>query len=306
MRKRLSCLLAVLIIGLAGAGGLAEESLPELPPEPREEYAYSGTKARQYDSETLQYTVEKIKIDGVVCYLSKIWVADPARQIKKQTAEWRKNIQRPITLAKKVKGAALVINGSGYVSPVYPWIPENYPGTNADYYFTPLGSLTVTGGEVFRNLTGVPYYGLTLEADGLQMYTGEDNETILARNPLETWSFYVNCPMLRNNEDLLPEDWTFADRRARRTVIARVNRNNYLILTVTSEGKTGLSLRAVSAFFRENFDTEWVYNLDGGPSSALICRNKGKTGMKTIYGGTAKDADIMAFLELPGTEEQKK
>ena len=106
------------------------------------------------------------------------------------------------------------MNGSGYVSPRYPEIPENYPGSSEDYYFTPLGSVTVTNGEVFRNLDGVPYYGLALTEDGLQMYTGADNEAVLAEQPVQTWSFYTSCPMLRNNEDLLPEEWDFADRRA--------------------------------------------------------------------------------------------
>ena len=105
-----------------------------------------------------------------------------------------------------------MINGSGYVSPVYPWIPENYPGESKDYYYTPLGSLTITHGEVFRNLEGVPYYGLTLEEDGLHMYVNAENGTVLARNPTETWSFYIECPMLLDNEDILPEEWDFAAR----------------------------------------------------------------------------------------------
>ncbi len=261
------------------------------------EYTYSGKKVKSYVSDTLKYQVERLKIDGVRCYLSKIWVKDPAAQIRKATAEWKKDLKKPGTLAEQIEGAALVINGSGYVSPLYPEIPDNYPGTSEDYFYTPLGSLTVTHGEVFRNLEGVPYTGLTLGEDGLSMHMAEDNETVLAAHPLETWSFYVECPMLRNNEDLLPADWPFADRRARRTVIARVNRNNYLILNVTNEESYGLTLRRVSEFFRNRFETEWVYNLDGGPSSALLCREKGKKRLVTLMGGRAKDADILAFTE---------
>ncbi len=290
--RKVCCLLLALL--LMAAAGLAEETVL-----PAEEYAFSGKVVRSYDSDTLKYTVEKFKQDGCVCYLSKIWVADPASQIRKETAVWEENIQLPRIMAQRVPEAALVINGSGYVSPTYPWIPENYPGTNEDYYFTPLGSVTVTNGTVFRNLEGVPYFGLTLEKDGLHMYVNADNETVLAAEPLQTWSFYVECPMLLNNEDILPEEWAFADRAAMRTVIGRVNRNNYLILTVTNEGKSGLSLRAVNLFFQENFDTEWVYDLDGGPSSALLVRRKGKKQLITVWGGKAKDADIMAFTEKP-------
>ena len=291
-RKRITGMIPALIICLAlFTAPAAAEGLPE--------YPSFGEVIRTYESETLTYTVEEFKIFGNVCYLSKIRVEDPLKQIKKATSAWKRNIQLPSAMAKKISGAALVINGSGYVSPTYPWIPDYYPGKSKDYYYTPLGSLTVTDGAVFRNLEGVAYYGLTLEEDGLHMYVGADNGEVLAKDPMQTWSFYESCPMLLNNEDILPKDWKFADRAARRTVIARVSEKDYLILSVSSEGKQGLSLRRVSAFFQENFDTEWVYNLDGGPSSALLCRDKGKKKLTTIMGGKAKDADIMAFIELP-------
>ena len=69
---------------------------------------------------------------------------EQARQIRKATADWKENIQLPSAMAKKIPNCILAINGSGYVSPVYPWIPEDYPGDNPDYYYTPLGSLTIT------------------------------------------------------------------------------------------------------------------------------------------------------------------
>ena len=294
MKKFFCAALAVILLGMAGWAGRAEEEAL-----PRMTYAFEKKTVRSYESDSLAYTVERFKMGGTVCYLSKIWVRDPARQIRKATSDWKKNIKRPVHIAEEIPEAALVINGSGYVSPVYPWIPEDYPGESKDYYYTPLGSLTVTHGETMRNLAGVAYTGMTLEADGLHLYRGEDNEVVLARQPLETWSFYVECPISVNNEDVLPEEWEFADREARRTVIARVNRNNYLILTVTNDGRNGLTLRRVSQFFRERFDTEWVYNLDGGPSSVLMCRNRGKKKLVTLMGGKAKDVDVMAFTEEP-------
>ena len=295
--KRILCLLLCLAALPFSAPG--EDALP-----PRE-YKFTHKPYRSYDSETLKYVIETFTVKGVRCYLTKIWMQDPGKQIRKATAGWETDIQLPRDMAKQIPEAALVINGSGYVSPMYPWIPENYPGTNPDYYYTPLGSLTVTDGELFRNLEGVPYYGLTLEADGLHMYVGEDNETVLAAQPSQTWSFYVECPMMLNGEVLTPssEDWAFAGRKARRTVIGRVDRNNYLILTVTNEGGQGLTLHEVNGFFNRHFELEWLYDLDGGPSSALLARKKGSTKLKTIMGGSAKDADIMAFVELPAETE---
>ena len=103
--------------------------------------------------------------------------------------------------------------------------------------------------------------------------------------------------MLRDNEDLLPASWAFADRRASRTIIARLDKHNYLILTVSVLYKGGVSLRRAQEFFRENFRAEWVYNLDGGPSYALLTRVQGKKRISTIVGGGTKDVDIMAFTE---------
>ena len=290
MIKRLFCILLCLMLCplLASAEG---DFFDEV------EADSVGKIVRTYDSETLKYTMEKFIMENELCYLTRVWVQDPSRQIRKATAEWEKGLNYPERIAAKIPGAVLAINGSGFVSPLYPEIPENYPGQSEDYFYTPLGSLTVTDGEVFRNLEGVDYYGLTLDADGLQMYTGADNETVLASQPSQTWSFYTECPMMINNEDILPQEWTFADAKAERTIIARVDRNNYMILTVTRDRGKGLTLRAAVEFFRENFRTEWVYNLDGGLSSALLSRLNGKKNLRLLTKQGAKVADIMAFTE---------
>ena len=292
MRKRIFCLLLCLLLIPFTAG--AEEPADFF--ESIEADAV-GKIVRRYDSPTLKYTIERFTMEGEKCYLSRIWVQDPSRQIRKATADWKKNVSRPGNIIKKIPEAALAVNGSGFVSPLYPEIPENYPGTSEDYYYTPLGSLTVTDGEIYRNLEGVPYYGLALDSDGLQMYTGADNGEVLAANPSQTWSFYVDCPMLRNNEDLLPENWPFADRKASRTIIARLNRNNYLILTVTKSKGKGLSLRRAQKFFQANFNAEWVYNLDGGQSFALLSRKQGKKKINTLAGGSVNVVDVMGFVE---------
>ena len=260
---------------------------------------YKVTKrnlAVKYNTDTLKYTIEELKLNGTACYVTKIWMADPARQIKKVISPWHEKLAKAEDLAKKIKGAAIVINGSGYVSPTYPEIPDNYPGTSADYYYTPLGSITVVDGEVYRNLPGVPYYGLTLEEDGLHMYVGADNEEVLARNPIQTWSFYEGCPMALNGESLVDETWRFATTRYIRTIIAKLpEENTYVILTGTSSH--GLSLIEANEFLEGEYHPEWVYDLDGGPSSALFRRLQGKKTLRLIYGAGQKIVDVMGFVE---------
>ena len=290
MRRRLLCLLLCLLILPLQAG--AEESFFEAA-----EKDALGRIVRTFDSPTLKYQMEKFKMDNEICYLTRIWVQDPARQIRKATSNWKEDVKYPDKIVKQIPETVLAVNGSGFVSPLYPEIPDNYPGESKDYYYTPLGSITVTDGEVLRNLEDVPYYGLTLDADGLQMYTEADNAEVLATNPIQTWSFYTECPMLLDNLDILPEDWKFADRTAARTIIGRVDRNNYLILTATKQRGKGISLRRAVVFFQENFNTEWVYNLDGGNSTALLARRQGQKKLRLALDRGAKIVDIMAFIE---------
>ena len=85
-----------------------------------------GKIVRIYESETLDFTVERFEYDGARCYLTRLWMQDPARQIEKGTSTWRKNLMYSSDQAKKLPVKAMVvINGSGFVSSQYPQIPEN-------------------------------------------------------------------------------------------------------------------------------------------------------------------------------------
>lgn len=291
MRKKLLCLLACLVLCLPVACAEEDAFLDTA------EADSVGRIVRTYDSPTLKYQMEKFKMEGEICYLTRIWVQDPARQIRKATSHWKEDVMYPDKIVKQIPETVLAVNGSGFVSPLYPEIPENYPGESKDYYYTPLGSITVKDGEILRNLEGVSYYGLTLDADGLQMYVDADNGEVLATEPSQTWSFYTGCPMMQDNQDILPEEWKFADRTAARTIIGRVDRNEYVILTATKERGRGISLRRAVTFFQDNFETDWVYNLDGGNSTALLCRKTGQKNLRLALDRGAKIVDIMAFTE---------
>ena len=293
--KRLLCLV-LMLLSLSAA---AEEPLPAAEgPLPPRQSALETELVAEHVSDTLLWRIGKTKVDKATVYVTTVWMADPGRQIGKAAADWRKNVMQTADIAKREPDASLIINASGYVTKTYKWIPENYPGTNSDYYFTPLGSVTVTDGETFRCLEGVPYYGLTLNTDGLRLHVGDDPIDVLAQEPAQTWSFYVECPVIRDHQSILDPEWKFTNTKAARTVIARLDGNNYVILTVTSKGG-GLTMARAVEFLMAEFDPEWAYNLDGGPSSALMYRNeKGK--LKTVLKNGQKNADIMTFSEIPG------
>lgn len=292
MRKAVLLMLAISFLLFSSVSSADEDYPPQA-------YTEKGKAIFTYESDHLRVRTTRFTLYNATAYLTQIWMSDPGRQIRKATAQWETDLEKPAELAEQIPEAIVITNGSGFISPKYPWIPDNYPGESEDYFYTPLGSLTVTDGSVFRNLTGVSYTGLTLEEDGLHMYVGTDPDAVLDNEPMQTWSFYDECPVMLRNEEILPEEWRFADQHAERTVIARVNRNNYILLHVTDAGGPGWTLRQVAEFLKKRYDTEWVYNLDGGPSSTLIIRKNGSKKGTTLTGGTVRVTDIMAFTDLP-------
>ena len=284
MRKVLICLLFLFLCAYAAA-----ESLPV---EPR----FSGEIVRVYESDTLAYTVERFQIGKTRCYFTSLWMEDPARQIRKVTAKWKKNLRRPSELAKRLDTEAMVvINGSGYVDKRFPAIPDNYPGKSPDYFYTPLGSVTVTDGEVVRVLDGVPYIGLTLEEDGLHMIHGLDPEEVLSRGVIQTWAFFPQCCLIEDGMLVLEPEWAFAQEKNMRTILAGMDAHHVCIFTVTGKTSRGLSLYEAADFLMSEVRPQWAYNLDGGPSHALLVRPERGKPLKTVSGNVCDDLDIMAF-----------
>lgn len=267
------------------------------PPDRVDSYAVQGAEVASHQSDTMHWRIERIEQEGAVCYLTKIYLLDPGTQIRKATANWERDIQYPVDMAAKIPDATLFINGSGYVSPTFPEIPSNYPGSSPDYYYTPLGSVTVTDGQVFRCLTGVPYYGLSLTRDGLHMHVGDDPADVLAANPTQTWSFYIECPVIRDHQSILDPNWRFTTAPAMRTIISCIDEHNFILLTVTRDGSSALTMRQCVDYLQSAFDPLWTYNLDGGPSIALYYRLSPDDDWVRVAGGTSKDADIMAFAD---------
>ena len=119
---------------------------------------------------------------------------------------------------------------------------------------SPLGSVTVTDGQLFRCLTGVPYYGLSLTRDGLHMHVGDDPADVLAANPTQTWSFYIECPVIRDHQSILDPNWRFTTAPAMRTIISCIDEHNFILLTVTRDGSSALTMRQCVDYLQSAFD----------------------------------------------------
>lgn len=253
--------------------------------------AYLGQE-KAWESPTLSYTMDLYEVRGERCHLLRIRLEDPARQIVKAQSEYHDALAESADLARALPEARIVINGSGYVSPVYPWIPDHYPGDSEDYHYTPLGSITVTDGQIYRFLEKVPYYGLTLESDGLHMYRGTPSAEVMLRQPIQTWSFYEGCPMVDDGRTVLDRTWSFAKARAKRTILARLKDGDILLFMV--EGR--LSLLDCCDFLVSSFAPELVYDLDGGPSTALFLRDEEGAEPELIFGAGQQVVDVMGFI----------
>ena len=132
MRRFISCLMILALLGFAAAAGAEEEPAHFVQ---NAEADCFGKMVAAYDTATLKYTIETFLMNGGVrCYLTRVWIKDPARQIRKATGKWKKSLEFPKTFAKRLPEAKLLINGSGYVSPQFPEIPDNYPGESKDYF----------------------------------------------------------------------------------------------------------------------------------------------------------------------------
>jgi len=308
--RRIVCFALALLFVLSAfpAGGeVVDESTDGATEYPPAVYDFSRRKYDSYTSDTLVFTIETFNMAGTKCVLTKIWVRDPARQIRKANAPWKEKLADPKELTKLVPGAVLSTNASGYITKTYPDLPENYPGDPSDYYNTTLGSLVITDREILRRLDGVPFYGLALSEDGISMYQGADNALVLATDPCQTWAFFEVCAIQVNGTELLPgkdapktaKETELVQEKHARTVLARVNRNNYLMLHVPyGKSYRGLDLYQVSAFFSANFKTEWVYNLDGGYSTALIHKPQTKNArLQRLVPNVQQVADILCFTE---------
>ncbi len=282
--RRLTIWLLLLLLPL----GAMAEPLAVYP------YTVQGETVAEHASDTLWWRIECTAVDAVPCYLVKVCMAEPGRQIGKAASDWRENTLSTTELAAREPEASLVINGSGYVTRIYSWIPDNYPGMSEDYYFTPLGSVTVTDGEVFRCMEGVPYYGLTLQQDGLHLHVGEDPQLVLAQQPAQTWSFYVECPVIRDHASILDPEWRFTGNRAMRNIICKMDENNYLILIVTRQ-RGGLTMRQCVDYLLAEFSPEWAYNLDGGPSAGLMYREGEE--LITVWQSGQDNVDVMTFSD---------
>ena len=74
---------------------------------PPEEYEFDRRDSVRYESDTLIYTIESLRLDGTLCLLTKVWVQDPLRQIRKVNASWGESLSSSLQLFRQLPEAVL-------------------------------------------------------------------------------------------------------------------------------------------------------------------------------------------------------
>lgn len=89
MKNKLIRLLAAVLLLMLAVPSVWAEGTPEY------NYQWKGKQVASYQSDTLKFTMETTLINECKCYITKVWVQDPARQIRKATSTWKTDLLLP-------------------------------------------------------------------------------------------------------------------------------------------------------------------------------------------------------------------
>lgn len=266
-------------------------------PSEQVEFGYEGTSIGAYKSATLKIDVEKFQYSSASCWVSKIWVANPSRQFTKCGSVWKKNLQRPATLAKQNDKIVLAVNCSGFYSSSFSNANHAY-GSDPETYNTTGGSIVITNGKTLRNVSSVPFTGIAISPEGLNAYYEVPTSKVVDVKAFNTFAFEHHNDrekfLYRNGKTC---KFTMAGISAR-TVIVKVDQNNFYIITVKgASGKAGLKADQLKTLIAKFGPCQWAFNADGGGSTALLFKSSSEKSLGTIYGGSRSVGDIFAVTE---------
>ena len=273
-------------------------------------YKFPTNPTEYAESDTLKVAIEKKS--GY--YIAKIWVLDPYNQINKGLAGWGTQLLKPESLMKNEiskKGLSnkivIAVNGSGFHS-----LGAFDPGCSDDckraYDKTTEGGLVIADGVVLRNWYSDYYrdksrnhatfgiskdgylevyynYNLLSESERKKVFDG-----IISKGYRNTWTFR---PVIMLNGKITSSDilGTFLNGARPRNMWCQVNRNNFILITTTSD----YNINGIKQILN-GLDCQTVVNLDGGGSNAMLFKSKNGS-LKTLTGGGRAIADTVYFTE---------
>ncbi len=243
-------------------------------------------------------------------YITKIWAADPYKQLNKfDSPQYGKNLYRPKVLLEKAMnsknlGNKLLIgfNASGfYLANVYDKASvSKYPA----YDKTSVGTLVITDGKVVRNAYSKAYktwFTAGVNPNGeLLVFTDakESNsstkkkwaDTVInskIRNTFTFASILVKDGKKSNVTTSMPS----VNSAKKRQAICQVNKNNFVLITGTSLNREKL----ITLMLNEKCTIGT--NFDGGGSIALLYKAPNSSKIEAILGNGRALTEVGYFSE---------
>lgn len=259
------------------------------------QYSYSGVLKKEYKDSSINVRVEDK--DGY--YITKIWVKNPAKQLKKVEAGWRKEVKSVNTMLNNTKNAIVGCNASGFLTASFK------AGSSADprklirktsYYYTTEGYIVLTGGEVRRNLGNSNATIGILPNGSFKYYEYNSYEEIKADGVLDTFTF--GPLILKDGKDYKQKVGSLRKNFTQiryQSIIGQVDENNFIILTAKSKKSLNQAAK-----IGKKLDCKFLYNFDGGGSASLWFRKgtSGKGALVNKSGNGRSVADALCFVTI--------
>ena len=222
-----------------------------------------------YSDDTINVKTELI--DNV--YVTKIWVKDPSKQVKKASATWGTTLKTVEQQMRDKSDAIVACNGGGFMR-ANNWEPaENslYKTLNLKWDKTSSGNLVLTNGKTMRALKNAS--GAELKTNGqvgilpngsLKFYTGTTYKNVIDDGVKNTFTFtgymLINNGVINSNCDSI--------NKAIRNCVGQIDANNYVILT----SYTNETIKRMAEVGKK-VGCQYLYNFDGGGSTTLWMKN---------------------------------
>lgn len=261
-------------------------------PGSQHEYSLQGKVLKSYSDDSIKVSVEEIES----YYVTKIWLQNPAVQVKKASADWGTTLKTTDAMLDSKDGAIVGCNGSGfYLSGS--WSPRESEIKNTSWNKTTEGYLVITDGQTKRKITGKQCNSLLgiLPSGSLKYYENNPYEDVINDSVENTFTF---GPLLVKDGKAYAQEIGkprrgYTDSAASLTTIGQIDANNFVIISTRTSAKL-----TTIANFGVKLGCNLLYNFDGGGSSSLWFRN-GTTGNGAFVKNSSRPVgDALYFVSL--------
>lgn len=253
-------------------------------------YTYSGAKKKEYQDNSIYVKIE----EKGKYYITKIWVRDPASQLKKVDAGWQKDLKTVNTMLNNTQNAIVGCNGSGFYLKNH-YSPSQSAIKKTNWNKTTEGYLVISNGKVLRKISGQKTnYLLGILPNGSFKYYEKEPYTKVIDEDKVRDTFTFGPLMIKDGKKYVQSGsprQRYSGYDAKRTTVGQVDENNFII--ITAHGNSNLNDMTSIGL---KLDCKLLFNLDGGGSTSLWFRN-GRSGKGTqVKSSSRAVGDALCFV----------